>query len=324
MFVPPWLDEIERALDDLQAGWPSEMHLRSRLYSHFCGTAVRFAPAFARVRDEDVKALTVYCHLFVAAVLAQDTLLDRSCPAEEAGQAAMRVMALESEGYALLYRLFPSGSRFWQRHRACLQDHARAFVEEEAFRRGQRPLHDYTEPVALRAAAHKIGLVRIVIAALAEFEGDERSYSPICASLSRVGEAMGMYDDLFDWKDDLRKGQPSLLLSRVLRELPGPMSDEAFRALTREVGRAIHYGGHSRYVLELGLASLDEADGLEASLPGLPWYEHTHTLRAQMTTALREIETMVRAGVEKALRAPSGPPRSPVSSSVLRPWTVVA
>lgn len=325
VIAPPWLDELEQTLDRLQTAWPRELRMRSPMYSHFCWTPVRFAPAFPRVREEEVKSLTVFCHLFVAAVLAQDPLLDRKCPVEQAGVTAMHIMALEAEAYAVLHRLFPAESPFWPRYRACLADHARAFLVEEAFRNRQRPLAEYDEAVALRAAADKIGLVRIVIAALAELAGDDRLYEPICASVARVGEAMGMYDDLFDWKDDLRRGQPSLLLSRTLHEAPGPLDDEAFAALAREVGRAIHYGGHSRYVLELALRALDEADELEALVPGLQWYQHTHDLREHCVAVLRELETTVRRDLDRARAAGPGPGRAPrPASPLVRPWAAVA
>ena len=101
-------------------------------------------------------------------MLQQDHLLDDTCPLTEVGLASMCIMAMNAEATQILHRLFPPLARFWDRHRAYLADHARAFVVEQDFRRGRRAFAEYTEEIALHAAADKIGLARIVIAALAE------------------------------------------------------------------------------------------------------------------------------------------------------------
>jgi hypothetical protein len=292
--APDRLGEIEAEVSRLQQAWPDAVALRPARYSHFCFLADRFAPAFPHVTEDDLVTLSVGGQLFVTAVLLRDTLLDRACPAEDVGLVSMRIMALEAEAMGVFRRLFPPSARFWERHRTYLADHARAFVEEDAFRRGRRPLAEYGEDVALGAGRDKIGLARVAIAALAELEGDDRLLGPIEASLAHVGEAMALHDDVADWKEDLRRGQPSLVLSRVVAELPGPLDDADWESLLAGVGRAIHYGGHSRDVLRLALRSLDAADRLEESLPGLPWYTHTRALRRVCEAWLDELGRVVR------------------------------
>jgi hypothetical protein len=311
----------------LQRSWPDAVSLRCPKYSHFCWLPVRFAPAFPQVTEQTLLSLSVFCQLFVAAVLQQDHLLDDTCPLTEVGLASMRIMAMEAEATQILHRLFPPSARFWERYRAYLADHARAFVVEQDFRRGRRVLLEYTEEVALHAAADKIGLARIVIAALAELDGDDRLVDPICASLAHVGEAMGMYDDLTDWKEDLRRGQPSLLLSRVVVEFPGLLDEPAWADLIKHLTRAIHYGGHSRYVLRLALSSLDKADRLEELLPGLPWYEHTRALRRVCQEMLDVLILSMRKGMARGRRgaAPSTSSRATLAGpldhrALVRPW----
>lgn len=141
---------------------------------------------------------------------------------------------------------------------------------------------------------------------------------------------MGMYDDLTDWKEDLRRGQPSLLLSRVVVEFPGLLDEPAWADLIKHLTRAIHYGGHSRYVLRLALSSLDKADRLEELLPGLPWYEHTRALRRVCQEMLDVLILSMRKGMARGRRgaAPSTSSRAtlagPLDHRVLvRPWQLV-
>jgi hypothetical protein len=321
---------IEAELARLQRSWPDAINLRCPKYSHFCWLPVRFAPAFPHVTEQELLSLSVFCILFVAAVEQQDHLLDDTCPLTEVGLTSMRIMALEAEATQILHRLFPPSAHFWDRHRAYLADHARAFVVEQDFRRGRRGLAEYTEEVALHAAADKIGLARIAIAALAELNGDDRLVEPICASLAHVGEATGMYDDLTDWKEDLRRGQPSLLLSRAVVEFPGLFDEPAWAELIKHLTRAIHYGGHSRYVLRLALSSLDKADRLEELLPGLPWYEHTRALRRVCQETLDVLTLSVCEDVARVRRGsgPSTSSRATLASpldqrALVRPWQLV-
>jgi hypothetical protein len=241
----------------------------------------------------------------------------------------MRIMAQETEANRILHQLFAPSSRFWSRHHGYLTEHARAFVDEQDFRLRRRPLGEYSEQVALEAAAAKIGLARIVVAALVELEGNDRWLHPICEALAATGEAMGMLDDVGDWKDDLRTGQPSLLLSRALVALPGPLDDAGWTALCPHVSRALHYGGHTQHVLQLALRALDRADQLEQALPGLPWYQHTHALRGACQTAMVEVAVAVRQGVDQGrLRARSGGPPAGAremtdpTRALIRPWRI--
>ena len=328
--APHFLPEIEAELLRLQRSWPDAISLRCPKYSHFCWLPVRFAPAFPHVTEQDLLSLSVCCVLFVAAMQQQDPLLDDTCPLADVGLTSMRIMAMDAEATQILHRLFPPSARFWERYHAYLADHARAFVVEQDFRRGRRVLAEYTEEVALRAAADKIGLARIATAALAELDGDDRLVDPICASLAHVGEAMGMHDDLTDWKEDLRRGQPSLLLSRTVVAFPGPLDEPAWAELITDLTRAIHYGGHSRYVLRLALSSLDKADRLQELLPGLPWYEHTRALRRVCQETLDVLTLSVREGMAR-VRCGSGPATSRCATlagpldylALVRPWQPV-
>jgi hypothetical protein len=320
MKAPHFLPQVEAEIDGLQRGWPEATPLRAARYSHFCFVPSRFAPAFPRVGEPDLVSLTVFCQLFVSAVLLRDQLLDGVCPSAEVGPTSMRILALETEATRVLQRLIPPGARFWGRYRDYLSDYARAFVYEDDFRRGRRALAEYDEAVAVRAAADKIGLARIAVAALAELEGDDALLGPICASLEQVGVAMGMHDDVTDWKEDLRGRQPSLVLSRVLCAFPGDLDDTAWAGLLRELGRAIHYGGHSAYVLRLALSSLDAPDRLQERLPGLPWYEFARQLRHACQASLETLAEGVRENVGRARRTAVLAAAGPGASGLVRPW----
>jgi hypothetical protein len=94
------------------------------------------------------------------------------------------------------------------------------------------------------------------------------------------------------------------------------------------VARAIHLGGHSRYVLALAVESLDRADRLLASFPPLALSECTAEMRRISREQIAALEAGARELVVRALPAAGGrltwsPPADGADvRRVIRPWEI--
>ena len=145
------------------------------------------------------------------------------------------------------------------------------------------------EPVALELIVKKNGLSRIAIAGLVELSRDNSHFAALVESNHHFNIARQIWDDLCDWKEDVHHRLPSLLLARLVTEWPVQVKQAERPAFNAQLGRALYYGGHARYVLELAVDSLDRAAQLIADIPQLAWQDVIASLREQCQALWRDI-----------------------------------
>jgi squalene-hopene/tetraprenyl-beta-curcumene cyclase len=147
-------------------------------------------------------------------------------------------------------------------------------------------------------------VAKTAIAGLVEFAEDETYLDPLGESISNFYVAVQMLDDLFDWKEDLQTGIPSLLLSRLIDKSPHQYSQEQLEELRKKLNHKIYYQGHANYVLELTLKYLDRAEILKKELPELLWWNVTSKLRHKCQTLIEDIAGIVQKNLERAQKQP--------------------
>src|SRR5262249_46562664 len=130
-----------------------------------------------------------------------------------------------------------------------------------------RPWSDYTEHVALRIAAGKGGASRAIVAALAELSGDDSRLVPLEDMLDHYNAACALWDDLADWKDDLKNGVPSLLLARLLPEGPAGLGEAELPRTIETLKVKVYFGGHAVHLLKVTVRSMEAAAALAPDLP---------------------------------------------------------
>src|SRR5262249_37680980 len=99
------------------------------------------------------------------------------------------------------------------------------------------------------------------------------------------------------------RGQPSVLLARVVGAPPRGLDDAAFTRYCRDVARELYYGGHISYVLDLALSELSRAGSLKATLPEMAWHDFVAKMRLSMGGLKDDVARIVRENVERAHRA---------------------
>lgn len=311
----PELLEAVADVERLQARWPVEVALVNCRRSSYYVLPYLLIEAFPALRPDDVRPLAVFSQLLAGAILLHDEIVDRA----EVPRAvpSLRIMAMQAEAYHVLHTLFPPAARFWDRLRADLADYATACLEEQRFATGGHALREYTEALALRIAVGKHGLARSVVAGLVELARDEGPFVPLGQVLDETHKAVQLLDDLQDWKEDLRRGIPSLLLSRAGAEYMVTRDEAERQRATARLAREIYYGGHAAHVLDLALAALTAADTHRAAFPGLAWFEKVTAMRQRCDLLRRDIERIVGDNLRRVRSRPQLDLSPPASSD---PW----
>lgn len=299
------------ALEALQAHWPEQIRLTVDRSSDYLKLPEKLLPAFPRLTPEDIQPLMQFVWLYGGSILLHDDLADGDMAPGEVGTSAMRIMALQFEACRLLQPLFPPGSRLWERLRGYLAEYASTCLEECRFASGERPWHEYDEALARRIARGKLRVSHVIVAALVEMGQAEPLYTPLVEALDCLYVAAQFYDDLLDWKEDLRRGVPTLLLRRLLPERPGPLGPEELGRLSRE----LYYGGHAAHAIRLALASLDEAERLREHIPELPLYDLIALMRSKYQGTLGDVERLIHENRQRVSRQPKLTLRLPPAGS---------
>jgi squalene-hopene/tetraprenyl-beta-curcumene cyclase len=302
------LAAVDAVIADLQRRWPNAIALEPERKSSYYALPYRLREAFPSLAPRAIRPLAVFCKLYAGSILLHDQVIDgqpvdgadRSSPATP----SLRIVAMHAEAYHQLHAAIPARAAFWDRLRDYLAAYADACVEEQGFAPGGRSWREYTEPVALRIVIGKNGPARIIAAGLAELAGDERLLDPLLEVTNAFNVATQMWDDLEDWKDDLRRGIPSLLLARVVSGRPVGLDAAAWRDLLQQLTRELYYRGHVGHVLDLALTSLDTAEQLESVVPDLGLHALTGKLRRRCEALRSDIDRIVRANLQRARDQP--------------------
>jgi squalene-hopene/tetraprenyl-beta-curcumene cyclase len=228
-----------------------------------------------------------------------DKVMDRNFPRILAVSQALNIQAMQWEAYRSLYRLFPVESKFWERFKHYLIEHADACLQEHRFASGEYDWREYTEEVALRIARGKNGVARAAIAGLVEMANDDSLYEPLIESVNQFNIACQMWDDLCDWKEDLLTGIPSLLLVRALPERFVPSIDGELALRVEDFARKIYYEGHAHYVLKLAIEALDKAGELASFKPNLDWRDVIDEKRRDCKALWDDFSRIVSNNVER-------------------------
>lgn len=317
------LEALAARLQQLQAGWPTAVRLElgaaASIYDYH---PYLFAQAFSGLDARDVESLAVAARLFASFIFLSDEAIDGPSEAAFGPIAPLRAAAMQFEAYRLLNELFPASSQFWPRFGGYLRDLAESCVIEAEFGSGRRPWRQFTEEVARGVAIKKAAIAKASVAGLAELADDRGPSAALESAVDHYNVAHQLFDDLGDWKKDLRRGQPSLVLSRLLPD-EGPFGAEP--ASPEQVGglaRKLYYEGHASHVLGLALLQLGEADHALAGLPPVPFADAVTGLRRRCLDLEADIARIVAQNASRVKAQPAVHLSVPAQED--RPWARLA
>jgi hypothetical protein len=306
---PPEIEDataaVTASLQRLQERWPSAVQLgittRASIYHSYPHL---FLGAFPGLDTARIEPLCLAASLFADSLFVADDLMDEEVTDRDTTTNVVRIQAMQFEGYRILHELVAPEARFWLRFRDYLALYGAACIDERRFAQPGADWSELTQPVALRIAKGKSSLAKFVVAGLAELAGDEAPVEPLTRALDRYYTARQMIDDLSDWRQDLERGYPSLLLARVASGGLAGLTPPELARRPEEVGRTVYGGGHARYVVKLALQGLAEGEALASPFPDLLWHRVMARLRGRCETLLRELERIAASAESARARGP--------------------
>lgn len=292
----------EPLLRELEGQWPGDIILRIKGNEsvHYHAYPFFFHPAFPGVPEELVSRFAVGCRILLESVILGDKIVDGEW-SDDYGRLYLRVTAMQIEATHIFHELFPTDSVFWKRFREASADYARNCVLEQELRaaKGDRSL--VTREMSIRVAAGKFPHTVLVAEGMAELAGDRGSVEALTRSIAHYDMATCYWDDLQDWRKDLRNGTPSMVLGELFSAHPELRETDDPSAFAR----ALYCDGRAEVLLDAGIGHLSAGVECVAHLPLADWTEFLSTFRAYMQRArARAVELGVRNRARLAAAAP--------------------
>jgi hypothetical protein len=264
-------EAAEPALGRLQKRWPRDILLwmpgnESVLYQAY---PYILRPAFPTVDDERVQRLALACRVFFESIIIADKIVDDHRDTD-LGLVYLQTVAMQFESYRLYQELIDRDAVFWERLRSVLVAYTAACSRERRVRTHVESLRDLTSEIALEIALGKYPFGRVAAFGLVELSRDDRNLDAVAASIEQFDLASYYWDDVMDWRKDLRDGTPSLALARALDAFP-ELRNGDLAARSEEFARAFYYGRLAEQMLQQGIDHLSRAAALVAHLPMTDW-----------------------------------------------------
>ena len=294
---------VDAEMEAIAARWPADVDVRRSIASSYHGLPFAFRAAFPRVAPSDLVSFAAAARLYAGAILLADPVVDG---VGTASVHLFRIMALQSEALRALQRLFPPDARFWGRLQAYTAGYMSACLDESAFADGRRPWAEYTDACAVAIALAKNGVARAVVAGLAELDGDEAAFERLSSALDDFNFATQMLDDAQDWKDDLRRGIPSVLLRPVMADGPRPSDDASLEAFVAQAGRRLYYEGHLVAVLERAIDALHRVERLRDLWPELTFLRLVAALQGEIVPLRDDLSRIIDANLARGAARATG------------------
>jgi hypothetical protein len=252
-------------------------YLRHHDEEMFCNYPLLFAGAFCGCDEAELATLAVAARWVGQHVLYLDKVID--CQVAPSAELYLH-HALFLKSLDLLRRLYPVGHAFWHHFWMYYNQYLHT-------RHAHKPLPGSPdgEQYFRAEAAGSIALAKFVPTAMALSSGLSQWIEPFNRSLEALYTGFQLYDDLVDWKDDVRRGKVSWLLWRVL-------SARNEQHLTSRIVAIPQYAV-TLHRSRLSFQSLDEAEAYYhqaiaevKALPTNAWVEFAES-QLKRTTALR-------------------------------------
>lgn len=222
-----------------------------------------FVSAFPPVDVEDLRTLALANRILLEAILLSDKKIDETRPWTPTD--FYLVDSYFHKALEKLIPLFPLEHEFWQKTQEWFLQHGRAIIKEQLSHRYR--LRSYSQEEFFEISTGKVALLKTNLLAMALLSDTSHILAPLMESQDRFLAGFQCFDDLRDWKEDLRHGNFTFLLTRVL--FAGGLHPQVRRAnpVPRdEVGQVLYHRGIAEEQLQLAehyfLQALDSVQNI--------------------------------------------------------------
>jgi hypothetical protein len=269
-----------------------------------------FASAFPSVTVEDLRRIAMANRVLLEAILLTDKKIDETRPWTP--KDLCLVDTYFHKALELLIPLFPLEHMFWAKTQEWYLQHARAILKEQ--RRHRYRLYRYTKEEFFEISTGKVALIKTNLMAMGLLSDAGDALASLMESQDRFLAGFQCFDDLRDWKEDLRHGNYTYLLTKLLLEAgfhhPFP-GDESFPF--DGLGQVLYHRGVADDQLRMAEQYFRDALAFAKPIHVPCWAEtircflrHCHTMRLDLSeikrrTATRMVPKAVSERMDEAL-----------------------
>jgi len=301
---------------------------RTIRFSPFYYYPFLFVSAFPSVAADDLRTLALSNRILLEAILLSDKKIDETRPWRPAD--FYLVDSYFHKALEMLIPLFPLEHEFWQKTQRWFVQHGRAVIKEQV--RHRHRLCPYSQEEFFEVSTGKVALIKTSLLAMALLSGTSDVLAPLMESQDRFLAGFQCFDDLRDWKEDLRHGNFTFLLTRVLFAgglQPRLRGDDPVPR--DKVGQVLYHRGIAEEQLRLAEHYFRQALDSVRNIHVPAWAEtvtgflrHCHTMRHDLaeirrrTTGKRPPKTVAKRVVEALdfiVRSASSPGGFPLARS---------
>ncbi|CAM2064767.1 SQHop-cyclase-C domain-containing protein [Sulfidibacter corallicola] len=323
------IDLLNAALAPARARWSQRFDFDEIAYdSYYSCHPLVFREAFPEANEERVHLLTLACHHLARAACYADDVMDEAQGPHSPTRFLMNLHAHHFECYQHFFKLFEVGHRFWEKFHTCYAAYTEACLTEADFVLGKRSWSDFDEVTGRRVIVDYLGMSHIGIWGLAALTDREATAEAVVASERAYHLARQLWDDLCDWKLDLQRGFPTILLKRVLPEQPTWQDKRELQRLVHRLAGKIYYQGYAETAMLEILAYLDQAETALGALTVPVWRGLIQKLRGECTRLRRDMNQLIQTNVDRSKETKAfdfvlAPPRNPLDHMIQAAATFV-
>ena len=325
-FIPRAIQQeikaITRASAQLQKQWPESLFMGTdKAESIYTFYPYLFLPVFPLLKPKDIRPLALAGRLFSSSLFIADNILDGNAAKESLGFKLMQTQATQFEAYRILHEIFPPTATFWDKFREYLSEFSKAYLLEQNFAVKGHSWQEFSEDTALMIISGKTGIARAVIAGLVELSQDDSQFKLLTESIENFYIARQMFDDLTDWKVDIKTQIPSLLLNRVVKEHPVEQGEKVTEEYINQISYEIFYEGHASFVLDKAQKALNQASVLLSEFPDLLWHQILQDTKRQYEVLYEDLKKIIKRNIHRVQAQPKIHLKLPTTED---PWKSIA
>lgn len=246
----------------------------------------------SRANQEKLRLFSEASILFAYSIFTIDKIIDNQYEQEfyftEGPIDVLRLPSLYLEAFDVLYSLFPKNSHYFESMRESIISYIQAALIEREFSLGKNLLENFTLDVAIDVIHKKNRMFENIPLGLSALF--ERDLNSLVESVKRFMVSEQLIDDLQDWKKDLTRKTPSLILARVVTAFPEKVDSELLRKLSVK----IFYENHDEYICKIALENIDAAEKAASGMNVPEWKKALALKRKRIELFLEDTRRMKR------------------------------
>ncbi len=240
--------------------WPLEHSLRVGPPGSIFGFyPFLFREAFDKVSNDELEKLSLASRFLASSVVASDDLVDGDSNIDCAADVVIRCQALTMEAMIAYSEIGVSAS-FFSDIRVLFANFAHAIVLQRHFMSGRLKLGSLDVKIGQTIAIDKTSLAFSAVLCLNDLHRQSpESIKALQGALDKFNLARQYYDDLCDWRGDLRSLRPSLIVSE-LAELCTEDIDNSEWRMSREPALKVYHNNFVNRIREYIFDLLQDKD----------------------------------------------------------------